>query len=89
MNLLQNQPILNVLQIQKGILMSYKEEQLDLIARPKPRGGKRLGAGRKSKRGPTYVARIPEAYRDAVERLVGLLDEVEQDKLPDVKVTIK
>ena len=27
------------------------------------RGGKRAGAGRKSKRGPTYVARIPEAYK--------------------------
>lgn len=69
--------------------MSYKEEQLDLIPKPKPRGGKRTGAGRKSKRGPTYVTRIPEAYRGAVEHLIGLLDEVEQHELPEVKVTIK
>lgn len=53
------------------------------------RGGKRAGAGRKSKRGATYVARIPESYRGAVEHLVSLLDGVEQSELPEVKVTIK
>ena len=53
------------------------------------RGGKRTGAGRKSKRGPTYVARIPESYRGAVEHLITLLDDVEHDKLPEVKITIE
>ena len=69
--------------------MPYQEEQRDLIPRPKPRGGKRAGAGRKSKRGPTYVARIPESYRHAIGQLIELLDEVEQHKLCEVEVTIK
>ena len=65
------------------------EGQTTFLKPYEQRGGKRAGAGRKSKRGPTYVARIPEAYRDAVERLIGLLDEVDQDRLSKVEITIK
>ena len=53
------------------------------------RGGKRTGAGRKSKRGETYVTRIPTAYRASVEALMLLLDDIEKDQLPEVVIPIK
>lgn len=39
-----------------------------------PHGGYRPGAGKKAKRGPTKVIRIPEAYESAVLSLITFLD---------------
>lgn len=41
----------------------------------KQRGGKRANAGRKSKRGSTSVMRVPDAYRDAINALINMLDD--------------
>lgn len=63
--------------------MAHDKEQFDLFEelKPKPRGGKRIGSGRKSKRGETYVTRIPVAYKDSVEQLLLLLDSVELSEI--------
>ena len=66
-----------------------EEGQLTFIKPADQRGGKRTGAGRKSKRGETYVTRIPTAYRASVEALMALLDDVEHTELDKMDIIIK
>lgn len=69
--------------------MSSNEVQYEFFSKPKPRGGKRTGAGRKSKRGKTCVIRVPEAYRGPLNELFALLDTIPEDELPSIQVSIK